>query len=110
MPVIPGTIVETVFIEDVMFVGVDRGGGPLADELWRISSTGVATKINIGSLVNLQAFATVGPNNITNLGEWLIFGEEFLNEQQNVFGLFDGALYDATNGSVSAGDIVRVGP
>jgi prepilin-type N-terminal cleavage/methylation domain-containing protein len=52
--------------------------------------------------------STTGPDRQDNLGSYLIFGEQTLNAQ-SAFGLV-GCLYDATNGTMSAGDIVRIGP
>ena len=40
-----------------------------------------------------------------------MFGEEVLNAQGGLLPFWGpGSLYDPTNGTVSAGDIVRVGP
>ncbi len=49
-----------------------------------------------------------GPDKVTNLGLFLVFGEEYLNTL-NFLG-YPGCLYDPTNGTISAGDIVRIGP
>ncbi len=57
------------------------------------------------------ALVSPGPNGISNLGEWLIWGEEVLNSRPGLLPYWGpGCLYDPTNGTVSAGDIVRVGP
>ena len=57
------------------------------------------------------ALVTSGPDNISSLGEWLIFGEDVLNQLPPFLGITTwGALYDPTNGTVSDGDIVRIGP
>jgi general secretion pathway protein G len=54
------------------------------------------------------SLTSTGPDRKDNFGAYLVFGEEVLN-QQTMWGYF-GCLYDPTNGLVSAGDIVRVGP
>ena len=51
---------------------------------------------------------STGPDRSDNFGSYLIFGEKTLNSI-NTWGMY-GCLYDATNGTISAGDIVRVGP
>jgi len=57
------------------------------------------------------ALVTAGPDQWSNVGEYLMFGEQTLNSISGISGWFnDGALYDPTNGTVSDGDIVRVGP
>jgi prepilin-type N-terminal cleavage/methylation domain-containing protein len=57
------------------------------------------------------SLASSGPNRMSNLGEYLIFGESVLNTRPAFLPYWGpGCLYDPTNGSVSAGDIVRVGP
>jgi len=56
------------------------------------------------------ALMSVGPDQTTNAGEWYMFGEEALNSRVPAWGGGPGCLYDPTNGSVSWGDIVRVGP
>jgi len=54
---------------------------------------------------------SVGPDETTNWGEYMLFGEKILDKQTSGgVGGGDGCLYDPTNGTVSAGDIVRVGP
>lgn len=58
------------------------------------------------------AVSTNGPDREYNMGVWLIFGEESLGR---IFGILGrstarGCLYDPTNGTISDGDIVRVGP
>jgi type II secretion system protein G len=54
------------------------------------------------------SFSTTGPDKEDSLGSYLIFGERTLNTI-TAFGLV-GCLYDPTNGTVSKGDIVRIGP
>jgi prepilin-type N-terminal cleavage/methylation domain-containing protein len=52
--------------------------------------------------------STTGPDRGDNFGSYYIFGENILN-QQSAWGMV-GCLYDPTNGTVSAGDVVRIGP
>jgi len=51
-----------------------------------------------------------GPDNRTSFGEYALYSEEFLNTIVPHFNGTHGAIYDPTNGTVSIGDIVRVGP
>ena len=57
-----------------------------------------------------------GPDQQVNYGEYLLFGEtviiELADEQAAIFSYTTGwaALYDPTNGTMSAGDIARAGP
>jgi len=53
---------------------------------------------------------SVGPDQTSNNGEYAMFGEEILNNSPAFAGGGPGCLYDPTNGTVSAGDIVRLGP
>ncbi len=53
---------------------------------------------------------SVGPDQTANNGEWAMFGEKVLNTVAAFMGGGPGCLYDPTNGTISAGDIVRVGP
>lgn len=63
------------------------------------------------SSVRQWSLVSAGPDGISNLGEWLIWGEEILNAQSGLLPFWGpGCLYDPTNGTVSAGDVVRVGP
>jgi type II secretion system protein G len=57
----------------------------------------------------IWALCSYGPDRIASEGLALIYGEEFLNKQFN-FNQFYGAIYDPTNGTISNGDIVRLGP
>lgn len=57
------------------------------------------------------SLASAGPDHLSNLGEYMIFGIEVLNSRAGLLPYWGpGCLYDPTNGTVSAGDIVRVGP
>jgi type II secretion system protein G len=56
------------------------------------------------------ALASHGPDRIANEGLLLMYGEQYMNSQPAAFGMFWPAIYDPTNGTISAGDIVRVGP
>jgi type II secretion system protein G len=57
-----------------------------------------------------------GPDRTSNAGEWFMFGERVVNRLPPVdwppYGRINewGCMYDPTNGTVSAGDIARVGP
>ena len=54
----------------------------------------------------------VGPDQANNVGSYVMFGQRVLERIEGLpsWGFNDAAIYDATNGTVSAGDIVRVGP
>lgn len=60
------------------------------------------------------SLATSGPDQISNLGEYLIFGVETFAQKFPSYlpGLKAGptAIYDPTNGTISAGDITFIGP
>jgi prepilin-type N-terminal cleavage/methylation domain-containing protein len=57
------------------------------------------------------ALTSTGPNILTNLGEYMIFGQEVLEAQAGAYPFWgDGAEYDPTNGTISEGDVIRVGP
>ncbi len=62
----------------------------------------------------LWSLASSGPDRQSNLGEYLIFGLDTFDAKFPMgFPAFDAGptcLYDPTNGTISAGDIVRVGP
>ena len=55
------------------------------------------------------AIISSGPDHWASLGEYMIFSEEYMNRIPPFFST-PGCLYDPTNGTVSYGDIVRVGP
>jgi len=54
------------------------------------------------------SLTSVGPDRTENAGSYLIFGEDILNSV-SAWGIY-GCLYDPTNGTISDGDIVRIGP
>jgi prepilin-type N-terminal cleavage/methylation domain-containing protein len=57
------------------------------------------------------SLASAGPDKISNVGEYYMFGFEVLNSIGGFLPYWGpGCLYDPTNGTVSAGDIVRIGP
>ena len=61
--------------------------------------------------VRQWSLASAGPDRVSNVGEYLVFGESVLNSIPGLPPYYGpGCLYDPTNGTVSAGDIVRVGP
>jgi len=93
--------------------------GARGDEYFFVSESWTDEMAANNNLTSLERWAVCswGPDCEWNLGEWLIFGEEYLNS----LGPFPGAgiwgdspaggcLYDPTNGTVSNGDLVRVGP
>jgi len=52
-----------------------------------------------------------GPDMRLSYGDWFLFGYEVLHSMQPFGDLITwGALYDPTNGTMSVGDIVRMGP
>ena len=54
---------------------------------------------------------TTGPDRTYSHGPWYMFGDECINAWPPIPPRCGyGAVYDATNGTMSAGDIVRVGP
>ena len=61
------------------------------------------------------SLVSYGPDLIDNLGEELLFGERWLDGWRRSSSLYPGqwiygCLYDPSNGTVSSGDIVRIGP
>jgi len=91
------------------------GAGP--EDFQYVSETWVEAMQIYNNMETNKRWALVclGPNKIWNAGEHLIISEEHLNTLvpggATPFGQWDyGCLYDPTNGTVSAGDVVRVGP
>jgi type II secretion system protein G len=63
------------------------------------------------TLSSVWVLVSVGPDEWGNWGEYMMFGEKYLNTiPYYAGGGGPGCLYDPTNGTVSAGDICRVGP
>jgi general secretion pathway protein G len=89
-----------------------------ANECWVQCVTGEDTSglgCIAGSVTDIPlrkwALTSDGPNLLVNLGEWLIFGQEVLEAQGGFYPYWgDGGIYDPTNGTISEGDIIRVGP
>ena len=58
---------------------------------------------------------SIGPDKLLSNGTYLVYGEDIVNKMKELY-LNDtlvvthGAIYDPTNGTISVGDIVRVGP
>jgi type II secretion system protein G len=66
-------------------------------------------------LLGQWILVSVGPDKRHDSGEWAIWGPDALAEAgttaaANAQGVYSGAIYDPTNGTVSKGDIVRMGP
>lgn len=53
---------------------------------------------------------SIGPDLLPSFGEYILFGEDYVNSIVSHFGGTNGCLYDPTNGTMSHGDIVRAGP
>jgi len=94
--------------------GVWDGGqwdfGYKADLMWRNYVLPTAQINPDARLDKHWALFSPGPNQRSNNGPWAMFGEEILNSTGPFAGGGPGCLYDPTNGTVSAGDIVRTGP
>ncbi|GAB4321590.1 MAG: hypothetical protein Kow0059_16260 [Candidatus Sumerlaeia bacterium] len=68
----------------------------------------------------LWTLVSSGPNGKSNLGEYMIFGEEFFHTTiaatwptEQIWGgipFGPAALYDPTNGTISEGDVISAGP
>lgn len=63
------------------------------------------------------ALVTRGPDRKNSIGEFIVFGQDVLQSWTAASmgdplakTVTDGSIYDATNGTVSWGDIVRIGP
>ncbi len=94
------------------FDGDPRWYGYKADLSWRniMILTGIASKPGV-EMNKRWALISVGPDETPSGGEYAIFGESYINTLTGNLPLYGpGAIYDATNGTVSWGDIVRTGP
>ena len=60
----------------------------------------------------MWVLCSYGPDQRESYGVNLVWGEDYVNRTANLTARppFYGAIYDATNGTISNGDIVRVGP
>jgi hypothetical protein len=59
----------------------------------------------------MWAIWSMGPDRKDSWGYCLMFGIRYLNSRPAWGSIMTyGALYDATNGTISVGDIVRIGP
>ncbi len=78
---------------------------------WK-AEPGVVGALPAGAATSKEwSLGSAGPDGISNLGEWLMWGEDILNQQNGFLPFWGpGGLYDPTNGTISDGDIVRVGP
>jgi len=85
-------------------------------EGWLAVCTPWAVAMGGASFSRVWSLVSYGPDMKQSYGEWDVFGDWYYltnckrgltdpPEENN-----DGALYDATNGSISEGDVVRVGP
>ena len=67
-----------------------------------------------GILKGEWILVSVGPDLRHSSGEWALWGEDLLNKQGSAYsysiGMNPGSVYDPTNGTMSIGDIVRIGP
>lgn len=85
--------------------------GYKADDRWRsIVSPGVFSSYPGADQNRHWVLVSPGPDQTANNGEYAMFGQVPLNATTAFAGGGPGCLYDPTNGTVSAGDLVRVGP
>jgi prepilin-type N-terminal cleavage/methylation domain-containing protein len=56
------------------------------------------------------ALWSIGPDKVFSEGQWLMYGEGVVNAIPPIGPHSWGAIYDPTNGTMSLGDIVRIGP
>jgi len=92
------------------FDGSPQSFGYKADLSWRAFVLPYMQGIPDADLCSHWALVSPGPDETTNWGEYMMFGESILNTIAGGVGGGPGCLYDPTNGTVSAGDIVRTGP
>jgi len=96
--------------EEGVFDGDARHYGYKSDLRWReIVLPAIQTRSD-AELTKIWVLISVGPDQQSNNGEYAMFGQSVLNSTAPFFGGGPGCLYDPTNGTVSAGDLVRVGP
>lgn len=84
--------------------------GYKADQAWRDFVLPSVVNDPDAILTYHWVLVSVGPDQKANNGEWAMFGEKILETVGPFAGGGSGCLYDPTNGTVSDGDIVRVGP
>ncbi|MEI7634832.1 MAG: prepilin-type N-terminal cleavage/methylation domain-containing protein [bacterium] len=90
--------------------GDPRWYGYKADNYWRkLLLPSMQNKPGV-KLNSIWSLFSVGPDETNNCGEYYVFGEVILNSVAAIPPNGPGCLYDPTNGTVSAGDIVRCGP
>ena len=95
------------------FDGDPRWYGYKADISWRnfmLSFGTIASQPNV-ELTKHWVLISVGPDETPSGGEYALFGNSYINTLPGNLPFYGpGAIYDPTNGTVSWGDIVRVGP
>lgn len=84
--------------------------GYKSDDSWREFTWDSVVDDPDATLVHHWVLVSVGPDQKSNNGEWAMYGEKILETVPPYAGGGWGCLYDPTNGTVSDGDIVRVGP
>jgi len=112
---IDGNIRWYQYKADVQWVGVMKGTRRLAPGL---ANTGLTDLKEKGADMSKEWILTsFGPDLNYNDGEYAVFGTKYITEMaftpNPAYGVTWAnapALYDATNGTISLGDIVRVGP
>jgi type II secretion system protein G len=88
--------------------GIWNLGGWGKDPDWMPSSVWERVRY---SPAHKWALASAGPDQHTNTPEWSLFGEDVYDMLPGrPPQTYPGAFYDPTNGTVSNGDIIRVGP
>jgi prepilin-type N-terminal cleavage/methylation domain-containing protein len=91
--------------------------GTTSNEFQYVADVWVDLQAQFNNLQTSKRWALVclGPDRLWSAGEHLMISEAHLNtlgpSGPTIFGQWDwGCLYDPTNGTVSKGDIVRIGP
>lgn len=106
------TIPENVFEykPDAAYDSNPRWYGYKSEDSWRtFVLPAIEAQYPEARLNHLWVLVSVGPDNLSNAGEYAMFGEEVLNSIESFEGI-GGALYDPSNGTISSGDLVRLGP